>query len=321
MTQEELSSSLTTPLKLVKPDMSAFSFSGYLQKSKSNSKINPTPRTPSKRANTKLLFHAGPPTPLFTHPRHPSTADLRSDDNQDISTTDSPFSPFLSSDDREMVSPSFSRRIERSSSFGGSSPDPLAATVEKAFDFEATNEDIMDSEKSYPHWIQEKPNFLSLDFFHELDVNPYFLGSTDNYSDEEFFHQNFQVLEVIGRGAFADVYKCSCHFDNRLYSVKKTRESFTGFLDRYRKLGEARVLFDVGQHPHCLQIFLSWEQRGYCYIQSELCEFGSLAYFINLVSFQEEALSEQLIWAIILQISLVSNNSLYLGKLINFFRA
>lgn len=317
MTVEE-PPSLTTPLKLVKPDISAFSFSGYLQKSsKSNTKVGPTPRTPSKKINTKMLF-TGPPTPLFTHQRHPSGSsnELRSDGTFEFqdshSNLDTLFSPFLSSDDRDMVSPSFSRRIERSSSFGGSSPIAHRSELDNEepaeFDFESVDDKIMNTDANLPSWIVDSPNFLSPEFFQKLDQNPYFLGFLNEQpqSGAEYFLENFKIIEIIGRGDFADVYKCLDLSDQMFYSIKKTREVFTGFNDRCRKLEEARVLFDIGKHPHCLRAHVSWEQRGCFYIQSELCELGTLANFINRVSFQEEYVSEQLIWAILLHISLVS---------------
>ena len=31
----------------------------------------------------------------------------------------------------------------------------------------------------------------------------------------------------------------------------------------------------VGHHPHCVRYFAAWEERGYMYIQTELCERGT----------------------------------------------
>ena len=48
----------------------------------------------------------------------------------------------------------------------------------------------------------------------------------------DFFAENFELLQQIGSGSFADVFKVRSRKDGQLYAVKKTRYPFTGFRDR-----------------------------------------------------------------------------------------
>lgn len=316
MMSRDADEALTTPMKLVKPDLSAFSFSGYLSKNtKALSRIQPTPRTPSKKLNTKTLF-SGPPTPLCTSngQRHQSgpNMEVRSDiggfNHSENNSTADIFSPFLSSDDRDMISPTFHRRIGYSSPHCNPSPqvDPQEWEMVNEFDFEKVAEEEQMYDHLMPPWRPNFANILTRDFFDYLENDQYFLGFEENHiSTDDYFAANYDILDVVGQGDFAIVYKCLYRPQELLCSVKKSLSPFTGYTDRIKRLEEARILLNIGYHPHCLHLQLCWEQHGYFFLHSELCSLGSLSNFIAKLSFQEEFLSEQLIWAILLHISLV----------------
>lgn len=78
-----------TPLRLIKPDPSVFSFSGYVSKTRRSSisssepvLVVPTPRTPSKRISTKFVLPMGAPTPghSIVKPLPKSTEGLQDDE-------------------------------------------------------------------------------------------------------------------------------------------------------------------------------------------------------------------------------------------------
>lgn len=44
---------------------------------------------------------------------------------------------------------------------------------------------------------------------------------------------------------------------------------------RNRQIEEANYVKSVGQHPHCVRYYAAWEEGGYMYIQTELCDRGT----------------------------------------------
>lgn len=91
---------------------------------------------------------------------------------------------------------------------------------------------------------------------------------------QDHFLTNFDSTELFGDGAFSTVYRVHSRQDNHTYAVKKTKVPFTGVSDRLRKLKEVSHLFLVRDSPHCIHIIDSWEQNGFLYIRTELCDNG-----------------------------------------------
>jgi hypothetical protein len=98
--------------------------------------------------------------------------------------------------------------------------------------------------------------------------------SSRSETSENYLTKTFEVLEKIGSGSFADVFKVSERTTGHLFAVKKTRQPFVGFKDRLMKLAEVQKLGLLGDHPHCVRLFDAWEQNGHLYMQTELCEQG-----------------------------------------------
>jgi len=101
------------------------------------------------------------------------------------------------------------------------------------------------------------------------------------------FTHDFEILGLLGRGAFADVYKVRSVRDNRLYAVKRNRRQFRGKRDRDMALTEVqamqrlqRVCGEAGisnsQDKGCYSLYLlffyrAWQEDGYLLCQTELC--------------------------------------------------
>lgn len=79
----------------------------------------------------------------------------------------------------------------------------------------------------------------------------------------------------------------------KLYAVKKAKERYLGYKDREQKLQEVYKAWklteenpsqletssgidDAFYRAHCLKVHEAWEESGYLYIKSELCEKGNL---------------------------------------------
>ena len=68
---------------------------------------------------------------------------------------------------------------------------------------------------------------------------------------------------------------------NKFVAVKRTKEKYEGVKDRLQKLEEVLKLFQLTLNQTqetCSVVMMleAWEEAGYMYICSELCELGNL---------------------------------------------
>jgi len=98
--------------------------------------------------------------------------------------------------------------------------------------------------------------------------------STPQNPPSNYYANQFRQIRVIGEGSFSYVYKVTCKNDNLNYAVKKTKQSYVGLKDRKKKLQEIQVFQKLGDHPNCLKLHEAWEEEGYLFMRTELCEKG-----------------------------------------------
>lgn len=140
----------------------------------------------------------------------------------------------------------------------------------------------------------------------------------------------FDKVEMIGTGEFSYVYRVrktqeskrsrgyfslspnngspDTPLPDRVWAVKKSRHPYIGPKDRQRKFQETTTLRALGQCDHIVQLFDTWEDKGHLYIQTEFCEEGSLDLFLRQVG-RQARLDDFRIWKILLELSLVSNDT------------
>lgn len=74
-------------------------------------------------------------------------------------------------------------------------------------------------------------------------------------------------------------------------------------MHRLRRLEEVDILrlmtSDEDQSPHLIHLVDAWEQSGHLFIQTELCENGNLAYFLEEYGRLHERLDETRVWKIL----------------------
>ncbi|KAI9836814.1 MAG: hypothetical protein M1819_000979 [Sarea resinae] len=142
---------------------------------------------------------------------------------------------------------------------------------------------------------------------------------------DESLTSRFGKVELIGMGEFSLVYRATqpvrplpeaSYFpqqdDNdvstgpslpsQVWAVKKARHAFAGAKDRQRKLQEVAVLKALGQGDHIVQYVDSWEEKNHLYIQTEMCEEGSLDLFLAQAG-RKARLDDFRIWKILLELS------------------
>lgn len=92
---------------------------------------------------------------------------------------------------------------------------------------------------------------------------------------------SFEILGILGRGTFADVFKVRSRKDGKQYAVKKHRRQFRGKRDREITLSEVRHmqrLQSTNNHSakssYCLYLlffYQAWQEDGHFFCQTELC--------------------------------------------------
>ncbi len=98
----------------------------------------------------------------------------------------------------------------------------------------------------------------------------------------QLLDDRYELLEVIGTGGMAVVYKARCHRLNRLVAVKVLKDEFLGdeeFRRRFRAEGEAVAMLS---HPNIVQVFdVSASDSAY-YIVMELIDGISLKRYMEV---------------------------------------
>lgn len=135
------------------------------------------------------------------------------------------------------------------------------------------------------------------------------------------FVTDFEVISKIGEGSFGEAFKVRAKDDDfGLYAVKKAKEQYLGFKDRDQKLSEVHKALKITNLQHrlrglepstisfqdfCVKTYEAWEESGYLFIRSELCEQGNLNdYLVELEKKSEtELLKEEDIWRFLFQMS------------------
>ncbi|OMJ29091.1 Mitosis inhibitor protein kinase wee1 [Smittium culicis] len=150
------------------------------------------------------------------------------------------------------------------------------------------------------------PHFLNSDYFtsNSKDSGYQFLPPLYDHSpvDEagylDYYRYQYDEIMILGKGNFSTVLLTRNLEDGKTSALKKTSRSFTGRRDRIRKLNEVEILWRLKNHPNIIDIYSSWEQFGFLYINYELCEHGSLKDFLAS-QFDSNPINEDNIWIIL----------------------
>ena len=92
----------------------------------------------------------------------------------------------------------------------------------------------------------------------------------------------YEILEVIGTGGMAVVYKARCHRLNRLVAIKILKDEFSGdeeFRRRFRAEGEAVAMLS---HPNIVQVYDVSSSSACNFIVMELIDGISLKQYMQI---------------------------------------
>lgn len=95
-----------------------------------------------------------------------------------------------------------------------------------------------------------------------------------------YLQERYEILELIGSGGMADVYKAKCHKLNRLVAVKVLKGEFSndsGFVSRFKMEAQAAARLS---HPNIVNIYDVVDEQNIHYIVMELIEGITLKNYI-----------------------------------------
>jgi len=103
-----------------------------------------------------------------------------------------------------------------------------------------------------------------------LSFSSFSLGRLSSYKDD------FEEIEEIGSGTFGKVFKCRQRLDGWLYAVKSSRRKIRNQAEKQNVLREVYALAAMTDNPYVVRYFSAWIEDDILYIQTELCEGGSI---------------------------------------------
>lgn len=90
------------------------------------------------------------------------------------------------------------------------------------------------------------------------------------------FTEDFTDIRTIGEGNFARVMRAVWKKNNQVYAIKMSKRKFKGDKDRANYLQEATTLQKLNSCPYVVHFEGAWQEDGFFYVQTELCELGNL---------------------------------------------
>jgi serine/threonine protein kinase len=113
---------------------------------------------------------------------------------------------------------------------------------------------------------------------------------------------NFKVLELIGKGSFASVYKVTRKTDNKIYAMKRVKISKMSRKEIADTLNEVRFLASI-HHSNIVgfyEAFIDNNDTELCIVM-EYCGCGDLSQKVERYKKKRQYVSESRIWGYIIQ--------------------
>eukprot|EP01080_Neovahlkampfia_damariscottae_P004259 gene4259-7595_t len=101
---------------------------------------------------------------------------------------------------------------------------------------------------------------------------------------------DFKEVKVLGSGSFGEVSKCTYRIDGIDYAIKKTTRMIYNEKYEEKILKEVYALATLVDNPHIVRYFSAWVENKRLFIQTELCEGGSLSEKVGNEIFSEKDL-------------------------------
>ena len=103
------------------------------------------------------------------------------------------------------------------------------------------------------------------------------------------YHQEFHEVCKLGAGEFGDVFKCINRLDGCTYAIKRSKQAIAGSALEIAAWKEVCAHAVLVRHNHIVQYYSAWAEKDRMLIQSEYCNGGSLAEFLDAMKLQMSA--------------------------------
>ncbi|EQC39514.1 WEE protein kinase [Saprolegnia diclina VS20] len=128
-------------------------------------------------------------------------------------------------------------------------------------------------------------------------------GTVDDVPVQTSYFESFRSATWIGAGAFSDVYHVTT-LAGDAFAVKKSKLPLRSKRDRERMLQEIKVYEKLATSaptsPYLVQYYQAWQERGFFYMQLELCAAGTLQDWLDVLRGNDTcAVPEAVLWHIL----------------------
>lgn len=220
-----------TPWKLPQPDIDAICSTGQLTKKQKHDMrrslpLESSPTTPSKTAKSKFLM----PVNITPFPFSPQNL------------VGNQFSQTPKIDNMLHSAQRPSKNAERNSSpLGSKFHMAMDHDLMEMSDFDSSSEEdlayvveIISSETAFVSCPWKCPAVQILDQKYFIEEYPNICSRNCSHSEcsVDYLHENFIVLDCVGKGSFSDVYRVSSKTDGTTYALKRNSLPYTGISDR-----------------------------------------------------------------------------------------
>ena len=129
--------------------------------------------------------------------------------------------------------------------------------------------------------------------------------SSELYNDNLIGNKldDFEILQLLGKGSFGKVFKVKSKLNNKVYAMKMV--DLKALKDKGQKyydltINEINFLTQFN-NPHVIKYYKKFDQNNYSYIIIEFSENGDLKGFIKTYKSLNKHIPEEMLWNIFLQ--------------------
>ncbi|CAG5112863.1 Oidioi.mRNA.OKI2018_I69.chr2.g7033.t1.cds [Oikopleura dioica] len=90
--------------------------------------------------------------------------------------------------------------------------------------------------------------------------------------DKDYFDQFFRKIRELGEGDFGQVFEAEKKTDGKRVAIKKSHQVYLSVYQRKQMLQEVQAHEAIPPHVNLLKFEQAWEEKGFLYIQTELCQ-------------------------------------------------
>ena len=96
-----------------------------------------------------------------------------------------------------------------------------------------------------------------------------------NKKKKSQFEKNFELIKIIGKGQFGEVYKCQNKYDKLFYAVKIIKKMKNSAINEAQALASLNVMYGSN---YIVRYFSSWKEKNKVYIVMEYCSDNLKSY-------------------------------------------